>query len=462
MRYTPNPEYKIAEMLSVLGLSSLDDLFNDIPDEIRQRCIFTDNLPGESELAVRRRLEQLARDNWSADDAPIFLGAGCYDHYIPSAVDYLLERSEFSTSYTPYQPEISQGILQGIFEYQTLICRLTGMAVANASLYCGGSALAAACRVAAEATKKHKILLPVSLHPEYAQIVKSAAIAGFYDTVDIPIVASDTDETPSGIIDLDAFARLLDDDTAAVVIPYPNFYGCLEQVDKIIEKVRSKTKALVIMSVDPFSLALLKSPGEWGADIAVGDAQVLGNHMSFGGPHLGFMAVTDKLFRKIPGRLVGQSVDDRGNRSFVLTLQAREQHIRREKANSNICSNQALCALATLMYLTFVGPEALKQAAEFSHRLTYYAKSRFEHAGFQLRYSAPVFQEFAVCVDYPAEANDFLLENGIIGGYELEDALLFAFTEKRTCEEIDELVDTMSEYMFPEKKSDTEAGENAQ
>ena len=460
MRYTPNPENKINEMLSFLGLSSLDDLFSDIPAEIRRKCALTNNVHGESELSVRRRLEQLARRNWSADDAPIFLGAGCYDHYIPAAVDYLLERSEFSTSYTPYQPEISQGILQGIFEYQTLICRLTGMAVANASLYCGGSALAAGCRIAAEMTGKHKILLPASLHPEYGQIVKSAAIARFYETVDVPVIDADADGSPSGIIDLNALDSLLNNDVAAVVIPYPNFFGCLEPVATIVEMVHAKTKAMVIMSVDPFTLALLKPPGEWGADIAVGDAQVLGNRMSFGGPHLGFMAVTEKLLRKIPGRLVGQTVDDRGNRSFVLTLQAREQHIRRERANSNICSNQALCALATSMYLTFVGPDALKQAAEIAYRLTCYAKSRFERAGFKLRYSAPCFQEFAVLVDRPTEANEFLLENGIIGGYELKDALLFAFTEKRTREEIDQLVGTMTEFAFPKKKTNEIAGEN--
>ena len=461
MRYIPNPENEINEMLSFLGLSSLDDLFSDIPAEIRQKCALASNVHGESELSVLRRLEQLARENWSADDTPIFLGAGCYDHYIPAAVDYLLERSEFSTSYTPYQPEISQGILQGIFEYQTLICRLTGMAVANASLYCGGSALAAGCRIAAEATRKHKVLLPASLHPEYAQIVKSAAIAHFYETVDVPIIDTDSVGSPSGVIDLNALDSLLDDDVAAVVIPYPNFFGCLEPVGTIVKMVHAKTKALVIMSVDPFTLALLKPPGEWDADIAVGDAQVLGNRMSFGGPHLGFMAVTEKLLRKIPGRLVGQTVDDRGNRSFVLTLQAREQHIRREKANSNICSNQALCALATSMYLTFVGPDALKQAAEIAYRLTCYAKDRFGRAGFKLRYSAPCFQEFAVLVDRPTEANEFLLENGIIGGYELKDALLFAFTEKRTREEIDQLVETMAEFAFPEKKTNEIPEEDA-
>ena len=458
MQYTPNTESQAAEMLAELGLSSLGDLFTDIPESIRRKCVL-DETPGETEPSVRARLEQLAQDNWSAGDAPVFLGAGCYDHYIPAAADYLLQRSEFATSYTPYQPEISQGILQGIFEYQTLICRLTGMAVANASLYCGGSALSSACRIAAETVKKRKILLPASLHPEYAEIVKSAGIAGFYETVEVPVAESASAGSPSGVIDLAAFESLLDSDVAAALIPYPNFYGALEPVGELVRLVRAKTNALVVMSVDPFSLAMLKSPGEWGADIAVGDAQSLGNRMSFGGPHLGFMAVTEKLLRKIPGRLVGQSVDDRGNRCFVLTLQAREQHIRREKANSNICSNQALCALATAMYLTFIGPAGLKQAAAISHKLTCYAQEKFRRAGFKIRYTAPVFQEFAVCVDNPAEANEFLLENGIIGGDELPGALLFAFTEKRTAEEVDELVEAMSKYAFPAEKESAEGEE---
>ena len=460
MQYTPNTEGQVAEMLAALGLSSLDDLFADIPEDIPFPR-FRGDMSGKTEPEVRARLESLARGNWSADDAPIFLGAGCYDHYIPAAVDYLLQRSEFATSYTPYQPEISQGILQGIFEYQTLICRLTGMAVANASLYCGGSALAAACRIAADTVKKPKILLPASLHPEYAQIVKSAGIAGFYETVEVPIAEKPSASVQSGVVDLNAFENLLGDDVAAVVIPYPNFYGALEPVGSLIEQIRAKTKALVIMSVDPFSLAMLKPPGEWGADIAVGDAQSLGNRMSFGGPHLGFMAVTDKLLRKIPGRLVGQTVDDRGNRSFVLTLQAREQHIRREKANSNICSNQALCALATVMYLAFVGPAGLKQAAAISHRLTCYAQEKFRRAGLRIRYTAPVFQEFAVCVDKPAKANEFILDNGMIGGYELPDALLFAFTEKRTAEEVDKLVDVMSQYAFSARKGSAKGAKGA-
>lgn len=458
MRYTPNHDDKVVEMLQTLGLSSLDDLFVDIPQEIRDRCVLSESW-GQSELTVRRHLEQMSQDNWSAEDAPVFIGAGCYDHYIPEAVSDLLNRSEFVTSYTPYQPEISQGLLQGIFEYQTYICRLTAMPIANASLYCGGSALAAACRIAAETVKKRKILLPASLHPDYAEIVRSSEIAGFYESVEMPVVETPSESQPSGVIDLAKLSDLVDSDTAAVVIQYPNFYGNLEPVDEIISLVRAKSNALIIMSVDPFTLSMLKPPGEWGADIAVGDAQTLGNKMSFGGPHLGFMAVTEKLLRKIPGRLVGQTVDDRGQRSFVLTLQAREQHIRREKANSNICSNEALCALAASMYLTFVGPDALKQAGFISHQLANYAKNRFLNAGFKLRWTAPFFYEFAVCVDDPAEVNEFLLMNGIIGGCELDGALLLAFTEKRTREEVDELVAVMAECCFGKSVSDEEGKE---
>ncbi|MDO5552977.1 MAG: aminomethyl-transferring glycine dehydrogenase subunit GcvPA [Planctomycetia bacterium] len=437
MRYTPNPDPVVKEMLQTLGLSSLDDLFADIPENIRKKCTLPEGA-GLSEMSLRRQLEQLALDNVCTEDCPIFLGAGCYDHYIPAAVSHLLARSEFYTAYTPYQPEISQGILQSIFEYQTLMCRLTGMAVANASLYCGGSALAQACQIAAEVTGKKRVLLPTSLHPDYARIVETYAISGKMAVEYIPC--------PGGVVDPVALDSLLNDQTAAVVIQYPNFYGNLEEVDRLVALARS-VNAMVIMSVDPIALALLKSPGEWGADIAVGDGQPLGNPMNFGGPHLGFMAVTEKLMRKIPGRLVGETVDSRGQRSFVLTLQAREQHIRREKANSNICSNEALCALAACMYLAFVGPLGLKQAALNSHRLAWYAREEFTKAGFHFPYHAPFFREFVVSIRDPHAMNEYLLENGIIGGYELDGGLLLAFTERRTREEVDELVLRMKEFV---------------
>ena len=330
MRYTPNPDSAVKEMLQSMGLSSMEDLFIDIPEEIRARCVLPE-IGGLSEMSVAQQMEQLAQDNISTEDCPIFLGAGCYDHYIPAAVKHLLQRSEFYSSYTPYQPEISQGILQAIFEYQSLICRLLNMDFANASLYCGGSALAQACQIAVETTKKTRVLLPATLNPDYIRIIRTYNISGK--------MALDYIPEKNGRFDLEVFDSMMDDDVAATVIQYPNFYGILEDVRRIIEITR-RTKALVIMSVDPIPQAMLRSPGSWGVDIAVGEGQTLGNPMNFGGPHLGFMAVRKELLRKIPGRLVGETVDSQGLRSYVLTLQAREQHIRREKANSNICSNE--------------------------------------------------------------------------------------------------------------------------
>lgn len=436
MRYTPNPDPVVREMLQKMGLASLDDLFVDIPESLREKCVLPEGA-GLSEMALRRQMEQLALDNVCSEDCPVFLGAGCYDHYIPAAVSHLLARSEFYTTYTPYQPEISQGILQSIFEYQSLICNLTGLPVSNASMYCGGSALALACQLAAETTGRRRILLPTTLLPDWARIVETYAQSDKMEVDYIPC--------PSGIITVEALESLLGDDVGAVVLPYPNYYGILEEVGELVATIR-KTKALAIMTVDPIAMALLKSPGEWGVDMAVGDGQPLGNPMSFGGPHLGFMAVTDKLLRKIPGRLVGETVDSRGQRAFVLTLQAREQHIRREKALSNICSNEALCALAACMYLTFLGPLGLKQAALNSHRLAWYAHEELAAAGFRFPYHQPFFREFAVAVDRPHDMNEYLLENGIIGGLELDGALLLAFTEKRTREEVDELVYHMKEF----------------
>lgn len=453
MRYTPNSDADVKQMLRASGFDSLDDLFSDIPEDIKSICLLPES-PGMSEMALRQDMESLAMENLSAEDCPIFLGAGCYDHYIPAAVSHLLQRSEFYTTYTPYQCEISQGILQSIFEYQSLICNLTGMDVANASLYCGGSALAQACQVAAETTKRKRILLPSTVNPDYARIVQTYALSGAMEVETVP--------EDNGQVDCRRLEQSLDDAVAAVIIPYPNFYGNLEDVARLVELTRT-TQSLVIMSVDPFALALLKSPGEWGADIVVGDAQVLGNPMSFGGPHLGFMAVTSKLLRKIPGRLVGQTNDANGNRMFVLTLQAREQHIRREKANSNICSNEALNALAASMYLAFVGPQGFKQAALCSHQMAQYARNQLVQAGFRMLHDRPVFREFAVAVDDPAGLNRWLLDNGIIGGYEIDGGMILAFTEKRQREEVDELTRLMREYCFEGASStvaDTEEGED--
>lgn len=444
MKYTPHSEAEIRSMLDFLGLQSLDDLFADIPAQIRSKCVLPKR-GGLTEMEVRRALSARANENLDArHGAACFAGGGCYDAFIPAAVGELLAREEFYTAYTPYQPEISQGILQAIFEYQTYICRLTGLDVANASLYDGASALAAACLVAAETTKKKRILLPATVHESYAGVVETYAISG--------AMAVETIPAADGVTDVAALEKALDGETAAVVIPYPNFFGCLEPVEEIIRTVRAKSGALVIMQIDPTATAILKSPGEWGADIAVGDGQPLGNPMNYGGPHLGFMAVTAKLMRKIPGRLVGETADTEGRRAFVLTLQAREQHIRREKAGSNICSNQALNALTAAMYLAFVGPDGFRQAAERSHKLALYAKKKFADAGFKALYDQPFFREFAIAAENPdalyVETKDRYLELtpesaaelGVFPGLAIDGGILLAFTEKRTVEEIDRLV----------------------
>lgn len=429
MTYTPNPPSVSEDMLRSIGLDSMGDLFIDVPDKVK----LTRPLQlGEaySEIALRRHLQDLANKNINVDQYPCFLGAGAYDHFIPAVVDQLLLRSEFYTAYTPYQPELSQGILQAIFEYQTLICQLTGMDVSNASLYDAGTALAEACRLACDATRRRTILVAGTVHPEYVKILSSYSISGAMDIVNVA--------SQDGAADMDKMLAMIGKETAAVVIQQPNFFGHLEDV-KQLEAAIHQNKGLFIMSVDPVSLAILKSPAEWGADIVVGEGQPLGNSLSFGGPYLGFMASTKKYMRKLPGRIVGETVDHEGRRAFVLTLQAREQHIRREQALSNICSNQALNALAASIYLCSIGSRGLQAIAARCHQLAVYARDEFLKKGLAMKFDQPFFREFAVKVKNPAQMNNMLLENGIIGGYELDDALLLAFTEKRTRAEIDKL-----------------------
>jgi glycine dehydrogenase subunit 1 len=431
MKYTPNPASVVGEMLQTLGLTSLEDLFLDIKPELQYKRDL--NIPaGLGEMELRRHLRDLAAKNLDLESYPSFLGAGAYDHYIPAALEQLLLRSEFYTAYTPYQPEISQGILQSIFEYQTMICKLTGLDVSNASLYDGGSALGEACYLACINSKnKKKVVIPDTVHPEYLEILKAISLSGRLEVCVVP--------GKDGVYDLEGMLSAIDGQTACAVIQQPNFYGLLEDAGPI-EKAIHAQKGLLIMAVEPISLALLKSPGEWGADLAVGEGQPLGMSLSFGGPYLGFMAASKNLMRKIPGRIVGQTKDLDGKRAFVLTLQAREQHIRRELAASNICSNEALCALTASMYLSFVGEPGLREIALRCHHLARYAEQEFSKQGMGLKYQKPYFCEFALKVKDPSAANRKLLEQGIIGGYELDDALLLAFTEKRTKAEIDQLV----------------------
>lgn len=443
-RYIPNTKTQQKEMLEEIGYSSIEELFGDIPEEVRLGRKLA--IPGPmAEMELRRHMGKLSSLNKHTEDYPCFLGAGAYDHYIPAAIDHIISRAEFYTAYTPYQPEISQGTLQAIFEYQTMICQLTGMDVSNASLYDGATALAEAILMACQATRKEKVVLAQSLHPEYREV--SSTYAKFQD---IPITEVGYKD---GMMDLEALEKTVTKETAAVVVQSPNFFGIIEDIEPIAE-IAHKNKALLIVSADPISLALLKAPGELGADIVVGEGQSLGNPLSFGGPYLGFFATTKRLMRRMPGRIVGETTDKDGNRGFVLTLQTREQHIRREKATSNICTNQALNALIATIYLSLLGKEGLKEVAYQCLQKSHYLYDRLLDTGlFTPIFNAPFFKEFAIKSTVPIEKlNAHLLDKGIIGGYslekdytELDGGWLIAVTEKRTRQEMDALVERVGE-----------------
>lgn len=437
MRYIGNTDEDREQMLKEIGYPDIESLFKAVPDSVHLKTKL--NIPqAQSEIELVNNMKSLAKENLNTDDYACFLGAGAYDHFIPSAIDQLVSRQEFYTAYTPYQPEISQGTLQAIFEYQTMICELTGLPVANASMYDGATALTEAAIMACEATKRTEILIASSVHPESRQVLDT--YAKFRDMTVVEIAYND------GQVDLEDLKSKINKNTAAVIVQSPNFFGIIEDVEAVAA-IAHENKSLVVVSADPISLAVLKSPGELGADIAVGDGQPLGNSLSFGGPYLGFMAVTDKLMRKMPGRIVGQTADEQGNRGFVLTLQTREQHIRREKATSNICSNQALNALQATIYLTLMGKEGLKKVAQLCLNKSHYAFDQLVATGkFSPVFNAPFFKEFAVkSTEEISTLNDRLLESGFIGGYnlgnnypELSSSWLVAVTEKRTKQEIDE------------------------
>jgi glycine dehydrogenase subunit 1 len=437
-RYLPDTEQDQKEMLDVLNVSSIDELFEDIPAEIRLDGEL-DIPDAESELLLMKRLIQLSSQNKSATNYPIFLGAGTYDHYIPSVVDHMISRSEFYTAYTPYQPEISQGELQAIFEFQTMVSELTGMDVANSSMYDGFTSLAEAASLAVASTKRSKVLISKAVHPESRAIISPVSLGQGYTVEEVDL---STDVT-----DLVKLQEQIGKDTAAVIVQYPNFFGSIEDLAEI-KKIAEANGALLIVSANPLALALLEAPGKLGADIVIGDMQPLGIPMSFGGPHCGYFAVSKKFMRKIPGRIVGQTADEQGKRGFVLTLQAREQHIRRDKATSNICSNQALNALAASVAMTALGKQGVKEMAIQNIQKANYAKNACIKAGLDVPYAQPIFNEFVVKLTKPVrEVNKQLLEKGIIGGFdlgrvypELENHMLVAVTELRTKEEIDTLV----------------------
>jgi glycine dehydrogenase subunit 1 len=435
-------------MLQRVGVGSVADLFQQVPEPLRlNRPLAVP--PAQSEIELTRHAQQLAAQNRSAADTVCFLGGGSYDHFVPAVVDAVAGRSEFYTAYTPYQAEASQGSLQAFFEYQTLICQLTGLDVANASLYDGGSAVAEAVLMALAVTpKRHQVLVAESVHPECRRTLDTYAANLDVEVVTLP--------TPHGFLDPDDLKKKIDDQTLCVVVQHPNFFGCLEEVEALSAAAHEKG-TMFIVSFDPISLGLLKRPGQYGADIAVAEGQCLGNSMSYGGPYLGILACREQYVRKMPGRLVGQTTDRNGKRSWVLTLQTREQHIRREKATSNICTNQGLMALKAAVYLTALGPQGLKETAELCTRKAHYAADRLAAAGLRLRFGRPFFKEFTVQVpgNVPALIAALLLQGYHAGlplgrpGYypSLIDCLTVAVTEKRTREEIDGLAAAVGQYL---------------
>mgnify|MGYP001395996198 CR=1 FL=1 len=437
-RYLPMTEQDQKEMLETIGVNSVEELFSDIPEKVRFKGEYKIK-KAKSESALLKELQTLAAKNADLKTYTSFLGAGVYDHYIPTIVDHVISRSEFYTAYTPYQPEISQGELQAIFEFQTMICELTGMEVANSSMYDGGTSLAEAAMLSAGHTRRKKVLLSQSVHPESKDVVKTYAKGQYIDVIEVPM--------KDGVTDLDALKELMTEEIAAVIVQYPNFLGRVEPL-KEIEQIAHEKKGMFVVSSNPLALGVLTPPGKLGADIVVGDAQPFGIPTSFGGPHCGFFAVTNKLMRKIPGRLVGQTVDEDGRRGFVLTLQAREQHIRRDKATSNICSNQALNALAASVAMTALGKKGIKEMAIANIQKANYAKEQLKKNGVEVVFEGPSFNEFVVCLNKPIkEINEYLLTKGIIGGYDLEKFdpslkghMLIAVTELRTKEEIDTFV----------------------
>lgn len=434
-KYFPHTENDLKDMLAKVGVSSLEDLYAEVPQEIRFQGDY--QLPSEmSELEVRQLFERLGSQN---KQLVCFAGAGVYDHYMPSVIPNLLQRSEFLTSYTPYQAEISQGTLHYIFEYQSMMAELTGMDISNASMYDGTTATAEAVMMAVAAGKKQrKVLVSETVDPKTVDVVKTYA---HFHGIDIEMIAA-----KEGVTDLAAMrSQLSAGDVAGVVVQQPNYYGIIEDYTGVADAVHEQ-KALFIMNSVIADLALLKTPGEWGADIAVGDGQSLGIPMQWGGPYVGYMCCTEKLIRKMPGRIVGKTLDNRGQRAFVLTLQAREQHIRRQKATSNICSNQSLMALFVTIYCSLMGKQGLKEAAELSYAGAHYLCDELLKTGrFSLACQQPFFNEFVVRYDGDVDALQHrLLEHGIFGGVKVDDhQLMFAVTEKRTKEEIDKLIELL-------------------
>jgi glycine dehydrogenase subunit 1 len=443
MRYLPNTPRERQEMLGVVGVGSIEDLLVRVPAKARLSRPLGIG-PAVSEMDLVRQLRELAALDADADSYVSFLGGGCYDHHIPSVINHMILRGEFFTAYTPYQPEASQGTLRSIYEYQTMIAELTGMDVANASIYDGASALAEAALMAHGVTGRSEIVLPASVSPLYRRVVATYCQGAGIRLREAP--------APEGVVDFEAARTACGESTAALVVQSPNFYGCLEDVRAAAE-IAHAAGALLIVAADPVNLGVLEAPGKLGADIVVGEGQGLGVPMAFGGPGLGVFAAKKDLVRRMPGRLVGATVDLDGHRGFVLTLQTREQHIRRAKATSNICTNVALCALMATIYLATLGKQGLRKVGQLSTAKAHYAAERLTSIpGVSLRFPAPFFKEFALVLPKrPEQVVGKLVRQKILGGVPLRsfdrrlgDGLLVAVTEKRTREEIDRFADALA------------------
>jgi glycine dehydrogenase subunit 1 len=440
------------QMLEAIGASSIEELFDQVPDTLQLRRPL--QLPAAlGELELTQHLSALAHCNQGPDQLVCFLGGGSYDHFIPAAVDTIASRGDFYTSYTPYQPEVSQGNLQAMFEYQTLICQITGMDVSNASLYDGGSAVADAALMSLSVTKRHgKVVVLNSVHPEYRDV-----LATYLKNLEtkIQVVSS-----AGGIVATADVAAAVDSDTACLIVQYPNFFGSIEDVQEL-GKIAHQAGALLVVAFDPISMGCLKRPGDLGADIVVAEGQSLGSPMSFGGPYLGIMACREEFVRRMPGRIAGQTHDRRGRRCWVLTLQTREQHIRRDKATSNICTNQGLFALRASIYLSLLGPQGLKEVSHLCLQKAHYAaRAVTAHDRFELASDAPFFKEFVIR-DREGQVDELLAQarsQGLLAGLplgrwypELSDCLLISVTEKRTREEIDQLASCLAAENIPSK-----------
>ena len=445
MRFIPHTEQDIREMLETVGIQNVDELFAGIPTELRlgNKALKLPSALSESEIVAT--LLQMQKRNPDAEEVTTFLGAGAYRHYTPALIGSLVLRGEFATSYTPYQPEVSQGTLQAIFEFQTMIAMLTGMDLANASMYDGASALAEAVLMAHRINKKNEFLIARAVHPEYRQTTETYLRGADHRSIEVPF-----DST--GKTDLEFIRANLNDKTSAVVLQSPNFFGVVEEYETLGKELAERDVLLIVNVAEPLSLGILKPPGERGADIVVGEAQSFGLPVSYGGPYAGFFTTREKFLRQMPGRVAGETIDRTGRRSFVLTLSTREQHIRRERATSNICTNQGLCALAVTVYLAVMGKQGLRELALLNLRKADYLKNKLSKvSGFEIQFSADTFNEIVLkCPRSANEIRDALLEHKILAGLplgeyypELADSLLLCATEVNTVESIDRLTDKL-------------------